>query len=509
MASFQNSETVIDSLVTLGGRVRQRRKASGLRIDDAAAFCGVSVDLLSRLENGRSGISTRKLLKVLDGLGLALTVVEKDEPLRPGCLDAASRVGALEYESLEQRFSFSYAPEWLAAKNAYSISPHIPLKGPTATSNTVRRFVENLLPEGRALDIVSTTYQVSRNNICGLIRELGQETSGALSFRSDDALARTRNERPEVTREELAEREQLPFAVWDGRACMSIAGYQDKLAVYLQDKHLYLVDGELASTHILKPEPQDERLETRRERALLHDVGCAPRAGSGGGFDSAATFTRARHQSVRSDIGTGNRAQIAHHRLVPGTECPGLVQVRTKLRLRAGRAGIREGVSFSRLFSVAEYTIEKAVTRLALVRWALFQYLIGNSDADGKNASFLCGPAGLALAPFYDLVSVVQYPHVTHELAMAFGDEFVIENVRPYDFAKFAQQSGTPRSLLAREMRRMAKAATAGAAGFAEREVYLEDEKPLVRNIAQFVVDQAGRLAEMAGAMLRVEAGSL
>jgi len=166
-------------------------------------------------------------------------------------------------------------------------------------------------------------------------------------------------------------------------------------------------------------------------------------------------------------------------------------------------------VSFSRLFSVAEYTIEKAVTRLALVRWALFQYLIGNSDADGKNASFLCGPAGLALAPFYDLVSVVQYPHVTHELAMAFGDEFVIENVRPYDFAKFAQQSGTPRSLLAREMRRMAKAATAGAAGFAEREVYLEDEKPLVRNIAQFVVDQAGRLAEMAGAMLRVEAGSL
>ena len=77
MASFQSSETVIDPLVTLGGWVRQRRKASGLRIDDAAAFCGVSVDLLSRLENGRSGISTEKLLKVLDGLGLTLTVVEK------------------------------------------------------------------------------------------------------------------------------------------------------------------------------------------------------------------------------------------------------------------------------------------------------------------------------------------------------------------------------------------------------------------------------------------------
>ena len=41
---------------------------------------------------------------------------------------------------------------------------------------------------------------------------------------------------------------------------MSIAGYQVKLAVYLQDERLYLVDGELASTHILKPGRQDERL---------------------------------------------------------------------------------------------------------------------------------------------------------------------------------------------------------------------------------------------------------
>lgn len=51
--------------------------SSGLRIDDAAALCGVSVDLLSRLENGSSGVGTGKLLKVLDGLGLSLQVVDK------------------------------------------------------------------------------------------------------------------------------------------------------------------------------------------------------------------------------------------------------------------------------------------------------------------------------------------------------------------------------------------------------------------------------------------------
>jgi transcriptional regulator with XRE-family HTH domain len=50
-----------------------------MRIDDAAALCGVSVDLLSRLENGRTGVATDRVLKVLDGLGLVMRVLDKDE----------------------------------------------------------------------------------------------------------------------------------------------------------------------------------------------------------------------------------------------------------------------------------------------------------------------------------------------------------------------------------------------------------------------------------------------
>jgi ribosome-binding protein aMBF1 (putative translation factor) len=75
--SFRYSETLVDSLSDLGRIVREQRHASGLRIDDAAALCGVSVDLLSRLENGHSGVGTARLLKVLDGLGLAIIVVDK------------------------------------------------------------------------------------------------------------------------------------------------------------------------------------------------------------------------------------------------------------------------------------------------------------------------------------------------------------------------------------------------------------------------------------------------
>ncbi|RZT05459.1 Helix-turn-helix domain-containing protein [Duganella sp. CF402] len=62
----------------IGRQVRAHRKKQGLRIDDAAALNGVSVDLLSRLENGAGGVRTDKLLAVLDGLGLALIIAPKD-----------------------------------------------------------------------------------------------------------------------------------------------------------------------------------------------------------------------------------------------------------------------------------------------------------------------------------------------------------------------------------------------------------------------------------------------
>lgn len=77
MVRFQNSETSPPALVELGQVIRRRRKSSGLRIDDAAALSGVSVDLLSRLENGKSGVATDRLLKVLDAMGLALAVIDK------------------------------------------------------------------------------------------------------------------------------------------------------------------------------------------------------------------------------------------------------------------------------------------------------------------------------------------------------------------------------------------------------------------------------------------------
>jgi transcriptional regulator with XRE-family HTH domain len=81
MADSSNQRpTRLESASDLGPVVRERRKSQSLRIDDAAGLVGVSVDLLSRLENGQGSVRLDKALAVLDGLGLTLLVLPKEHP---------------------------------------------------------------------------------------------------------------------------------------------------------------------------------------------------------------------------------------------------------------------------------------------------------------------------------------------------------------------------------------------------------------------------------------------
>ncbi|HEX5363712.1 MAG TPA: helix-turn-helix transcriptional regulator [Gallionella sp.] len=55
-----------------GEIIRKQRKKIGLRIDDAALLCGVSVALLSGLENGSRPVGLPKALHVARQLGVSL-----------------------------------------------------------------------------------------------------------------------------------------------------------------------------------------------------------------------------------------------------------------------------------------------------------------------------------------------------------------------------------------------------------------------------------------------------
>lgn len=60
---------------------------------------------------------------------------------------------------------------------------------------------------------------------------------------------------------------------------------------------------------------------------------------------------------------------------------------------------------------------------MTLLRWAIFNYLIGNADAHAKNLAMIFTDRGPRLAPFYDLICTQIYPDLTEKLAMRIGGE--------------------------------------------------------------------------------------
>ena len=437
------------------------------------------------------------------------------------------QVATLGHEPLEDRWSLDYAASWVDMPQAFPLSPVLPLKPPAAgyAAGAVKRFVENLLPEGRALDVVATTCRVSRSNVFALINALGTETTGAFRFwRSGEAPPALEAMPPrEVARDELnrrlSERDAIALAVWDGKVRMSIAGVQDKLMVWLdrpldEGGRIFLVEPPLASTHILKPEP--DRKAT--PHLVVNEHFCMSLARRMGLPATEVGLYRTprpvlvvrRFDRVMSNEGVNTAVRRLH--VIDACQASDLpVTYKYERNFGSGEQvrNIREGVSFSMLFERVEQTLNKASARLTLLRWALFQFLIGNSDAHGKNFSFFVRPQGLEPAPWYDLVSVLQYPAIDHELAMAYGDAFSLDEVGAFQLADFAQRCGIDRRLLKREAARLAKLATEQAPLQANAADYLEEERGFSWQLRDFVVAQAARLVALASEAARLPDGYL
>ncbi len=62
----------ITTAEVLGNIIRQKRKADGLTLEEAAAVCGVSYAFFSALENGKESVRLNKVLQVLATLGIDL-----------------------------------------------------------------------------------------------------------------------------------------------------------------------------------------------------------------------------------------------------------------------------------------------------------------------------------------------------------------------------------------------------------------------------------------------------
>jgi len=379
---------------------------------------------------------------------------------------AGTLIGKIGFNADEETFSFYYDAHWLIAPDSYPISPTAINFIAPAKSSTIKKFFENLLPEGAGLDAIARSSQVAKSNLFALLKIIGRESTGGLlivptgyAFNHNDATSRL------ITDADLLEKIQLrdsvPFSVWDNKVRLSIAGFQDKIAVFIHQDKMYFVEHPLASTHILKPLPRNPELST----VVANEYYCMTLA-QRVGLDSARTYIRRIPEPVlyverfdrryNADLNTVDRLHV-----IDACQLLDMSAAYKYERVYGSHkdvADFREGVSLKKIFE-CEYLSEVPLLFVRqLIRWTLFQFLIGNADAHGKNLSFFVKKHGrIAFAPTYDVVSTIIYNGVEDTIALGVGDAFKLDDIRAYQWATFAKDCGIPIRVIAREMSDLVK----------------------------------------------------
>jgi serine/threonine-protein kinase HipA len=82
--------------------------------------------------------------------------------------------------------------------------------------------------------------------------------------------------------------------------------------------------------------------------------------------------------------------------------------------------------------------------RRELVERLLFNLLIGNGDAHGKNFAILFGPGGAELAPAYDLLCTQAYPALSEAFSMRIGPARRQEELTALAWQELARDARLP-----------------------------------------------------------------
>lgn len=327
-----------------------------------------------------------------------------------------------------------YTDEW--KQDGFPLSPCLPLQG-ILDKKDVKNFVLNLLPEGNGLEELSKLFHISKANAFALLNAIGKETSGALSFGMVESIETSFREiSKEELQERIKERKKTPITIWDGKVRLSLAGVQEKLPIAIIDGKIGFGEGALASTHILKFDTSDTHLVLNEAISLhlAHKAGLAVNKAKIELFDHEPVLVVERFD--RKILPTYQEVQKLH--VIDGCQLLSL-SPSYKYERNFGSARdvqhIRQGVSFQTLMQHETKLDIPLLYKKALLDWSLINLCLGNSDAHGKNISFFVNKSTLTLAPFYDIVNVKLYTTYDQDLAMAIGDEFDIETLKPYDLA--------------------------------------------------------------------------
>jgi len=344
-----------------------------------------------------------------------------------------AHVGTLS--QIEGRLSFAYSPGVTTA-----LSQSLPIRPEPFDDRASRPFFAGLLPEGVKRKQIAKTLQVSAQNDYALLESLGGECAGAVTLLEPGQTPPASDAPPEVRwldskqlLQVLDEMPLRPMRAGDDGLRLSLAGAQDKLPVVLDTDGMRTglpLNGS-PSTHILKPPIAGV------DGSVFNEAFCMALAGAIK-LDVARTEIRAiadgaqpRHYLLveRYDRYTG----VLRLRLHQEDFCQALAIVPEHKYQNEGGPGLTQAFALLR-----SATRPSAPQTLKLLDFVVFNVLIGNHDAHGKNFSLLYTPAGVVLTPLYDALCTAVYPQLTEKMAMKIGSKYKFSEVMERHWGQFA-----------------------------------------------------------------------
>lgn len=385
---------------------------------------------------------------------------------------AGAHVGTLS--QVQGRLGFSYAAAWLASNEASSntsalsspLSQSLPLGEQLFDDGASRPFFAGLLPEGGKRRLVAQALQVSRQNDFALLDSLGGECAGAVMLLEPGSTPPA-PDAPRAVRwldapQLLAVLDELPLRpmlAGDEGLRLSLAGAQDKLPVVFEGDMIGLPLFGTPSTHILKPaiagvdgsvfnegfcmalalalkldvaKTQICRIKTK----VLKTQGLSDQVLSGQADQRDYLLVTRYDRQLVSVIGLPEQTQ-QQQRLHQEDFCQALgVAPETKYQSEGGP-------DLAQAFALlARATRPSAPQTLKLLDFVVFNALIGNHDAHGKNFSLLYTARGVVLAPLYDALCTAIYPTLTDKMAMKIGSKYKFSEVQARHWEQFSTQAG-------------------------------------------------------------------
>lgn len=353
---------------------------------------------------------------------------------------------------------FAYAPEWIADPQNFALTPTLSLSNSEYVDGSSQRHVQwyfdNLLPEEQLRSVLAKEAQIDEADAFGLLGYFGSESAGSLVLAPTNMGAAQTGLLPLPLPELDARIRNLPRATLTQNSPkrMSLAGAQHKMVVVYQNNQLFEPLPGTPSTHILKPDSQssdyphsviNEYFSMRLAAAVGLHVPPVHLL-----YAPEPAYIVQRFDRITNADGNTQRLHI----------------IDTCQLLGKSRAFKYEQAKLTTLVEAVEQCTAKAVTRLRLYRWLVFNYLLGNGDNHLKNISFHVSHEGIELAPAYDLLCTAVYDTQafnespiwprTH-LALSLGQASKFEHVNRATLLKAGEELGLAKTTALRELEKM------------------------------------------------------